>query len=71
MHLIKQVRGAVGDPALRHEACEGHALQHLHQEVILQEPALAQEGCLGDTRSSARGRRCRPTPAWPCLVPTL
>lgn len=53
VHLIKQVRGAVGDSTLRHKACKGHALQHLHQEVVLHQPALAQEGCLGHTRRSA------------------
>lgn len=50
VHLVKQVRRTVGNPTLRHEACKGHALQHLHQEVVLQQPTLAQEGCLGYTR---------------------
>lgn len=61
-HLIKQVRGAVGHPTLRHEAGKGHALQHLHQKVVLHQPTLAQEGCLGGTRRSAHGHGLPPAP---------
>ena len=65
VHLIKQVCRAVGDPALGHEACKGHALQHLHQEIILHQPALAQESCLVYTEKSALGHPSLPTRAPP------
>lgn len=66
-HLIKQVRRAVGDPTLRHEACKGHALQHLHQEIILHQPSLAEEGCLGSRRWSVLGHWLLPAPPHPIL----
>lgn len=34
-YIIKQVRGPVRRTPLRHEPGEGHAVQHLHEEIIL------------------------------------
>lgn len=73
MHLIKQVRRAVRDPTLRHEACKSHALQHLHQEIILHQPTLAQEGCLGAHQEVSSLGIYLPTPSTPAPAwrPTL
>lgn len=45
-YLIKEITGSVRWPPFRHEASEGHAIQNLGQEVILNQASLAQEGSL-------------------------
>lgn len=46
LYLVKKVAGSVRRPSLRHEPGEGHAVQHLRQEIVLEEATLAQEGRL-------------------------
>ena len=51
-HNVKQVGGPVGRTPLRDEPSERHAVQDLHQEVVLRQRPLAQEGRLETQRRS-------------------
>lgn len=45
-HIIEQIRCSVGRPPLGHEPRKRHAIQHLHEEVVLRQRSLAEEGRL-------------------------
>lgn len=52
-YLIKEIAGSVRRTSLWDEASEGHAIQNLGQEIILNEASLAQEGSLDNVRIRA------------------
>lgn len=45
-HIIKQVGGSVRGPSFRHESRKRHPVQDLHEEVVLRQRPLTQEGSL-------------------------
>lgn len=49
-YLIKEITGSVRRTSLWDKASEGHAIQNLGQEIILNEASLAKEGSLDNIR---------------------